>query len=155
MSERIPGHGRGDDLPWHEARELRHAAREASAPYRDPQTEQAIADARADARARPLRDDPHSDEADMARNAEGPFDDKPDVYADIPSPRAVEGVFGHGVTAKDHACTVLRGESHDAFAEFTAAAQALEAHQRAAAPVLERYKVALGKLSAIAARGAP
>lgn len=117
------------------------------APYRDAQTERAIADAR----ARLLRDDPNSDEADMARNAEGPFDDKPYAFADIPPPRGAD--FGHGVTAKDNTCTVLRGESHDAFAEFTAAAQALEAHQRAATPVLERYKTALGKLSAIAARG--
>lgn len=101
-----------------------------SAPYRDAQTEQAIADAR----ARPLRDDP--DEADLARNAEGPFDDRPDV----PEPTAAQ------------ASTVLTGESHEAFAEFTAAAQALEAHQRAATPVLERYKTALAKLSGIAAR---
>lgn len=95
-----------------------------SAPYRDAQTEQAIADAR---------------EPVMIPIDEGPFDDKPMLTDEDPVPPR----------------TVLTGESHDAFAEFTAAAQALEAHQRAATPVLERYKVALGKLSAIAARSAP
>lgn len=127
-----------------------------SAPYRDAQTEQAIADARSTAKryieaARAQGGDREADA--VAEVLDGPFDDKPDVFADIPSPRSADGVFGHGVTAKDHACTVLRGESHDAYLEFTAAAQALEAHQREATAVLERYKTALGKLSALAARG--
>lgn len=87
-----------------------------SAPYRDAQTEQAIADAR------------------------GPVETPLDV---------LESLIDHSFDAPR---TVLTGESHEAFAEFTAAAQALEAHQRAATPVLERYKTALAKLSGIAAR---
>lgn len=102
-----------------------------SAPYRDAQTEQVIADVWRSVETPDVMEQAaarvHAGMADGKFGAVFPLDD--------PQPR-----------------TVLTGESHEAYAEFTAAAQALEAHQRSATPVLERYKAALAKLSGIAAR---
>lgn len=123
-----------------------------SAPYRDPQTEQAIADARG-----PVE----TPDFDDARPVERSPDDEPDPVRVVPVP-VYPADFGPAIDLgplptmeqmRDRAPrTVLTGESHEAYAEFTAAAQALEAHQRSATPVLERYKTALAKLSGIAAR---
>jgi hypothetical protein len=87
---------------------------------------------------------------------EGPFDDKPEIPVgpfdyDVPVYSGLMKAPFDAPTAKEPS-TVLTGESHTAFTEFSAAAQALEAHQKQGGEVLERYKSALQKLSAIAAR---
>lgn len=53
--------------------------------------------------------------------------------------------------ATDGPSTVLVGAHHDAYQEFVAAAQALEAHHTAGAALTDRYRAALANLSRLAA----
>jgi phage gp36-like protein len=108
------------------------ARQQEAARRRDALAEQQIADARG-----PIE----------TPDLEGPFDDKPDALGD--AMRELDAMIDHRYDAPK---TVLTGESHGAFAEFCSAARALEAHQKQGGEVLERYKAALQKLSAIAAR---
>ena len=48
--------------------------------------------------------------------------------------------------------TLLVGEEQAAYSEFCSAAQALEQHQQQGGPIMERYRAALGRLSAVAGK---